>query len=100
MTLTFGKKKLLEGLNFCINFEFNLLDHVGVVQKYMTGWTDGRSAGHPDGRMDEQPENIMLRSLRGGGIQIYVLSHLAQMSANLDFINNAMSFLTTSLCQT
>ena len=33
MTSTFGKKLLLEGLNVCINYEFNLLDHVGVVAK-------------------------------------------------------------------
>ena len=33
MTLTFGKKLLPEGLNVCINYEFNLLDHVGVVAK-------------------------------------------------------------------
>ena len=33
MTLTFGKKKLPEGLNICINYEFNLLDHVDVVAK-------------------------------------------------------------------
>ena len=32
MTLTFGKK-LPEGLNVCINYKFNLLDHVGVVAK-------------------------------------------------------------------
>ena len=54
MTLTFGKKLLPEGLNVCINYEFNLLDHVGVVQKgggvrqaFMTRRTDG------------QPENVM-----------------------------------------
>ena len=49
MTLTFGKKLLPEGLNVCINYEFNLLDHVAVLQKYMTGRTDGRTVGHPDG---------------------------------------------------
>ena len=60
MTLTFGEKVLPEGLHVCIKYEFNLLDHVGVVQKYKTGRTDGRTAGHPDGRTDGQPENIML----------------------------------------
>ena len=51
MTLTFGKKLLLEGLNVCKNYKFNLLDHVGVVQKYMTGRTDGRTDSRPpDGR--------------------------------------------------
>ena len=24
---------MTEGLNICINYEFNVLDHVGVVQK-------------------------------------------------------------------
>ena len=36
MTLTFGKKKFaggVEQLSVCINYEFNLLDHVGVVAK-------------------------------------------------------------------
>ena len=31
MTLTLGKKKCREGLNVCMNDEFNLLHHVGVV---------------------------------------------------------------------
>ena len=31
MTLTLGKKKRREGLNVCMNDEFNLLHHVGVV---------------------------------------------------------------------
>ena len=33
MTLTMGGKKLPEGLNACMNYEFNLLHHVGVVAK-------------------------------------------------------------------
>ena len=33
MTLTLGKKKCREGLNVCINYEFILLHHVGVVAK-------------------------------------------------------------------
>ena len=45
-----------------INYEFNLLDYVGVIQKYMTGRTDGRM----DSRTSGQPENIMLC---GGGIK-------------------------------
>ena len=54
MTLTFGKKRLPEGLKVCINYEFNLLDHVGVVQKgggvrqaFMTGRTDNRTDAQP-----------------------------------------------------
>ena len=31
MTLTLGKIKCQEGLNVCMNYEFNLLQHVGVV---------------------------------------------------------------------
>ena len=52
MTLTFGKKVLPEGLHVCVNYEFNLLDPVGVVQKYMTGRTDGRTDGRSDVRTD------------------------------------------------
>ena len=33
MTLTLGKKKCREGLNVCMNYEFNLLHHVGAVAK-------------------------------------------------------------------
>ena len=31
--MTLGKKKCQEGLNICINYDFNLLHHVGVVAK-------------------------------------------------------------------
>ena len=33
MTLTLGKKKCRERLNVCMNYELNLLHHVGVVAK-------------------------------------------------------------------
>ena len=33
MTLTLGEKKFRKGLNVCMNYEFNLLNHVGVVAK-------------------------------------------------------------------
>ena len=33
MTLNMGKIKCREGLNVCMNYEFNLLHHVGVVAK-------------------------------------------------------------------
>ena len=33
MTLTLGKKKCRNWLNVCMNYEFNLLHHVGVVAK-------------------------------------------------------------------
>ena len=33
MTLTLCNKKLPEGLNVCMNYEFNMLHHVGVVAK-------------------------------------------------------------------
>ena len=62
MTLTFGKKKLPEGLNVCINYEFNLLDHVGVVKKgggVRPALMTGRMDGQPDDRTDGQLENIM-----------------------------------------
>ena len=31
--MTLGKKKCREGLNVCVNYEFNLLHHAGVVAK-------------------------------------------------------------------
>ena len=33
MAFTLGKKKCREGLNVCMNYEFILLHHVGVVAK-------------------------------------------------------------------
>ena len=33
MTLTLDKKKCREGLNVCMNYEFNLLHHGGVVAR-------------------------------------------------------------------
>ena len=33
MTLTSGKKNCREGFNDCMNYEFNLLHHVGVLAK-------------------------------------------------------------------
>ena len=33
MTLILGKKISQEGLNACMNYEFNLLHHVGVAAK-------------------------------------------------------------------
>ena len=55
--LIFALDLLPEGLNVCINYEFNLLDHVGVVQKYMAGRTDGQ----PDIRTDGQPNGRTTR---------------------------------------
>ena len=37
MTLTLGVKKCREGLNVCMNYEYNLLQHVGVVAKRVRG---------------------------------------------------------------
>ena len=31
--MTLGKKKYREGLNVCMNYEFNLLHHAGVVAR-------------------------------------------------------------------
>ena len=33
LNLTFGKNKLPEGFHVCVNYELNLLDHVGIVAK-------------------------------------------------------------------
>ena len=45
MTLTLGKKKCREGLNVCMNYEFNLLHHVGVVAKNVRA-VAGETAAH------------------------------------------------------
>ena len=36
-SLAFGKNNLAEGLNVCIKYEFNLLDHVGAIGPSQTG---------------------------------------------------------------
>ena len=46
MTLTLGKKKRREGLNVCMNDEFNLLHHVGVVVKKVRAAAAERAAAH------------------------------------------------------
>ena len=43
--MTLGKKKCREGLNVCMNYEFNLLHHVGVVAK-----GDDNTPSGPTGR--------------------------------------------------
>ena len=42
MNLTLSKKKCQEGLNVCMNYEFNLLHHVGVVAKRVCGGDGAR----------------------------------------------------------
>ena len=44
MTLTLGKKKCQEGLKVCMNYEFNLLHHVGVVAKRV--WAAAAETAH------------------------------------------------------
>ena len=41
MILTLGKKKCREGLNVYMNYEFNLLHHVGVVAKRVCAAHEG-----------------------------------------------------------
>ena len=41
MTLTLGKKKCREGFNVCMNYEFILLNHVGVVAKRVRACSGG-----------------------------------------------------------
>ena len=44
MTLTLDKKKCREGLNVCMNYELNLLHHVGVVAKRVCAATAAAAA--------------------------------------------------------
>ena len=46
MTLTLGKKKCREGLNVCMNDEFNLLHHVSVVAKKVRAAAAETAAAH------------------------------------------------------
>ena len=49
MTLTLVKKKCREGLNVCMNYEFNLLNHVGVVAKRVCGGGGAAAAAAHEG---------------------------------------------------
>ena len=46
MTLTLGKKKYREGSNVCMNYEFNLLHHVGLVAKRVCAAAAAETAAH------------------------------------------------------
>ena len=49
MTLTLGKNKRREGLNVCMNDEFNLLHHVGVVVKKVRAAAAAETAAAHEG---------------------------------------------------
>ena len=49
MTLTLGKKKSREGLNVCVNDEFNLLHPVGVVAKKVRAAAAAETAAAHEG---------------------------------------------------
>ena len=46
MTLPFGEKKLPEGLNACMSYEFNLLHYVGGVAKRLSTAAAETEAAH------------------------------------------------------
>ena len=64
MTLTLGKKKCREGLNVCINYEFNLLHHVGVVAKRVSAAAETAHEGD-----DNTPSGPTGRGVKIGHIQ-------------------------------
>ena len=44
--MTLGENKCREGLNVCMNYEFNLLQHVGVVAKRVCAAAAAETAAH------------------------------------------------------
>ena len=55
MTLTLCKKMCREGLNVCMNYEFNLLHHVGVVAKRVRAAAETAAAYEGDDNTPSGP---------------------------------------------
>ena len=55
MTLSSGKKKCRDGLNVCMNYEFNLLHHVGVVARRVRAATAETAAQEGDDNTHSGP---------------------------------------------
>ena len=55
MTLTLGKKMRQEGFIVCMNYEFNLLHHVGVVAKRLSVAATERAAHEGDNNTPSGP---------------------------------------------
>ena len=106
MTLILGKKKCREGLNVCMNDEFNLLHHVGVVAKRVRAAAaeaaetaaahegDDNTPSGPTGR----EVKTAIQSFRGGGVGagLFISDKLfisTWLGGALNFLN-----LTTCLC--
>ena len=45
MTVTLGEEKCREGSNVCMNYELNLLHHVGLVARRVCGGGGGGGGG-------------------------------------------------------
>ena len=71
--MTLGKKKGREGLNVCMNYEFNLLHHVGVVAKRVRAAAsetahegdDNTSSGSTGRGVKNQYDRIKFKVTRG-----------------------------------
>ena len=59
--MTLGKKKCQEGLNVCMNYEFNLLHHVGVVAKRVRAAAAETAAHEGD---DNTPSGLTGRGVK------------------------------------
>ena len=57
MTLIFGQKKLLEGFNVRVNYQFNLMDHVGVIAR-AGDKEDDNTPSFPTGRGVKRGDQI------------------------------------------
>ena len=68
MTLTLGKKKCREGLNVCMNYEFNLLHHVGVVAKRVRAAAAAETAAAAHEGDDNTPSGPTERGVKREGV--------------------------------
>ena len=69
MTLTLSRKKCQEGLNVCMNYEFNLLHHVGVVAKKVRAAAAAAetTAHEGDDNTPSGPTGRGIKTNNGGG---------------------------------
>ena len=79
--MTLGKKNCREGVNVCMNYEFNLLHHAGVVDKRVHAAAEKRAAHKGDD--DTHSGRGVKTSGQSGNSNIEVIflpKHLARLA--------------------
>ena len=72
MTLTLDKKKCRKGFNVCMNYEFNLLHHVGVVAERVLAAAAAAETAASHERNDNTPSGPTGRGVKTSDIGLDV----------------------------